>query len=268
MNKKFQQLEMISKVKELSQADLNISANMMYGSFTKGEGDQFSDIEFYIFLNDDKKFDSLNWVKQICPVLMFFKNEYGTEVAIFDNLIRGEFHFLPKSEINIIKSWEGLVSFEHEDEMILVDKEGLLSGIFTKIATKIPERRTEANIQWLSQSLLNSLLLTGNLLKRGELAHAHNSFNSLQKYILWLFRLREDSTRHWESPTKSLEQSISPDAYKEYKSIAPELEERSLLAAYMQAINISKKLFIDLNVEESLNNVLESIDRRETSKSS
>lgn len=43
------QLQMISSVKTIAQVDTNISAVLMYGSFTKNEGDHYSDIEFYIF---------------------------------------------------------------------------------------------------------------------------------------------------------------------------------------------------------------------------
>ncbi|MGH2137812.1 lincosamide nucleotidyltransferase Lnu(B), partial [Enterococcus faecalis] len=47
------QKELMARVKELVQSDERISACMMYGSFTKGEGDQYSDIEYYVFLKDD-----------------------------------------------------------------------------------------------------------------------------------------------------------------------------------------------------------------------
>jgi len=50
------QLQMIAKTKSLALNDKNISAVFMYGSVTKNEGDQYSDIEFYIFLNDKEKF--------------------------------------------------------------------------------------------------------------------------------------------------------------------------------------------------------------------
>lgn len=41
------QKELIANVKNLTESDERITACMMYGSFTKGEGDQYSDIEFY-----------------------------------------------------------------------------------------------------------------------------------------------------------------------------------------------------------------------------
>ena len=52
------QLQMIDKTKSIAQNDKNISAVFMYGSFTKNEGDKYSDIEFYIFLKDKEKFSA------------------------------------------------------------------------------------------------------------------------------------------------------------------------------------------------------------------
>ena len=93
----------------------------MYGSFIKGEGDKFSDIEFYIFLRDDCHIDKYKWISSVNPIALMFVNEFGTDVVIFDNLIRGEFHFLPLKEISIIKSWQGHTSFEFKEKMNLVD---------------------------------------------------------------------------------------------------------------------------------------------------
>ena len=180
------QLQMIDKTKSIAQNDKNISAVFMYGSFTKNEGDKYSDIEFYIFLKDKEKFSAENWVSQIHPLALYFTNEYGSEVAIFENMIRGEFHFLTNDQMEVIKSWDGLVEFSDFDKMILVDKEDLLTNTLKEIKTKVPDRTTNENILWLSQSLLNVLLTTSNLIKRQEFAHAYQSLSNVQKYLLWL----------------------------------------------------------------------------------
>ncbi|HUH25221.1 MAG TPA: aminoglycoside 6-adenylyltransferase, partial [Flavobacterium sp.] len=166
------QLQMIDMTKSIAQQDKNVSAVLMYGSFTKNEGDQYSDIEFYIFLKNKENFSSEKWVNQIYPTALYFTNEYGSEVAIFENLIRGEVHFLTINEIDVIKSWDGFVSFSDFDQMNLVDKDGLLTETLNQIKTKLPNRTTNENILFLSQSLLNVLLITRNLVKRKEYAHA------------------------------------------------------------------------------------------------
>ena len=73
--------------------------------------------------------------------------------------------------------------------MNLIDKDGLLTKTLNQIGTKSPERITNENILWLSQSLLNVVLTTSNLIKREEFAHAHHSLSNVQKYLLWLIRV-------------------------------------------------------------------------------
>lgn len=254
------QLQMINKTKSIAQNDENVSAVFMYGSFTKNEGDEYSDIEFYIFLKNKKDFLPENWVNKIHPLALYFTNEYGSDVAIFENMIRGEFHFLTTNEMKVIKSWDGLVEFSDFDEMILVDKEDLLNNTLKKVKHKKPDRTTNENILWLSQSLLNVLLTTSNLIKRQEFAHAYQSLSSIQKYLLWLIRIESSQTQHWESPTKSLEKDIDQDWYLLFQETTSELNPKEIKIAFKKSLNLSKKLFDKLNIESKLNEFLSKIE--------
>lgn len=253
------QLQMIDTTKSIAQSDENVSAVLMYGSFTKNEGDQYSDIEFYIFLKSKEKFLAENWVNQIYPTAMYFTNGYGSEVAIFENLIRGEFHFLTVNEIDVIKSWEGFVAFSDFDQMNLIDKDGLLTETLNQIKTKLPVRTTNENILFLSQSLLNVLLTTNNLIKRQEYAHAYQSLSNVQKYLLWLIRIAINQTNHWESPTKSLEKDFDKDWYSEYRLTTSDLDKENLIKAFQNSLNLSKKLFDELDIATDLKQLLNRI---------
>ena len=68
-----QQEVMIEKVRELCERDERVVAALMYGSFTLGQGDRFSDIEFYLFF-EDKALEGLDeeaWVGQIAPAELY-----------------------------------------------------------------------------------------------------------------------------------------------------------------------------------------------------
>ena len=253
------QLQMIDAVKSIAQKDENVSAVLMYGSFTKGEGDRYSDIEFYIFLKEKEFFSAEDWVNQVHPVAIYFTNEYGSEVAIFENMIRGEFHFLTTDEMNIITSWEGFVTFSNFDKMKLVDKDALLEDTLHQIKIKSPDRATNDNILWLSQSLLNLLLVTNNQIKRGEFAHAYHSLVNVQKYLLWLIRIATKQTQHWESPTKSLEKDIDKNWYSEFKLATSDLDPENMKTAFQYLLELSEKLFDKLNVELKLKQILKRI---------
>lgn len=254
------QLEMIDTIKLVSQKDENVSAVLMYGSFTKNEGDQYSDIEFYIFLKSKENFSSKEWVNQICPIVLYFTNEYGSEVAIFENLVRGEFHFLTIKEVDIIKSWEGFVSFSDFNKMNIIDKDGILTETLNQIKVESPKRVTNENILFLSKSLLNALLLTGNLIKRQEYAHAYHSLLHMQKYLLWLIRIVTNQTNHWESPTKNLEKDISNNWYLEFKLTTSDLNVDNLKIAFRNSLILSKKLFDELEIGIDLKHLLNKIE--------
>ena len=85
------QEEMIEKVRELSERDKRVVSALMYGSFALGQGDHFSDIEFYLFFADEA-WEGLReeaWVGQIAPLDLYYVNEFGNGAAIFENLVRG-----------------------------------------------------------------------------------------------------------------------------------------------------------------------------------
>lgn len=254
------QLQMISTIKSIAQEDINISAILMYGSFTKNEGDQYSDIEFYIFLKEKENFSAEKWVNQVYPTALYFTNEYGSEVAIFENLVRGEFHFLTTNEIDVIKSWEGFISFSDFKQMNIIDKDGLLAETLNQINIKSPNRTTNENILWLSQSLLNVLLTTSNLIKRQETAHAYQSLSNVQKYLLWLTRIATNQPNHWESPTKSLEEDIDKDWYAEFKLTTTDLDFENIKTAFQNSLSLSRKLFNLLSVESEMSLLLSRIN--------
>ncbi|WP_408098007.1 aminoglycoside 6-adenylyltransferase [Peredibacter sp. HCB2-198] len=253
------QLTMINQVKELSSLDSNVRAVFMYGSFSKGEGDKHSDIEFYFFLTDANSIDEKNWAAQIGEVILFFKNEFGTKVAIYDDLIRAEFHFLDVKDITIIKQWEGLISFENKEKMIHVDKDGLLKEILDSISIISPIRNSRESIVWLSQSLVNSLVYTGHLIARNEWAHAHMSFSYIQKYTLWLMRVEASAFTHWESPSKSAEKDIPKALYQKYEKICPSLNQRELIESFRSSVEIANELFFGLRVSQNIISTLERI---------
>ena len=93
------QRSMIERARVVCQADERVVAGLMYGSFTRGEGDEHSDIEFALFFEEDvlPQLDQRAWLAQIAPVLAYFGDSHGHHTALFAGLIRGEFHFKPAS---------------------------------------------------------------------------------------------------------------------------------------------------------------------------
>ena len=135
-----------------------------------------------------------------------------------------------------------------------------MTNTLKEIKTKVPDRTTNENILWLSQSLLNVLLTTSNLIKRQEFAHAYQSLSNVQKYLLWLIRIETYQTKHWESPTKSLEKDIDPDWYSLFQQTTSELDPTDIKTAFKKTLTLTEKLFDNLGVEAKLKGVLRRIE--------
>lgn len=232
------QKELIANVKNLTESDERITACMMYGSFTKGEGDQYSDIEFYIFLKDSitSNFDSSNWLFDVAPYLMLYKNEYGTEVVIFDNLIRGEFHFLSEKDMNIIPSFKDSGYIPDMKDMLIYDETGQLENYLLEISGARPNRLTEENANFLLCDFSNLWLMGINVLKRGEYARSLELLSQLQKNILQLIRMVEKNADNWLNMSKNLEKEISLENYKKFAKTTARLDKVELFEAYKNSL--------------------------------
>ena len=120
---------MIERVRELCRTDERVTGAFRYGSFTLGEGDAYSDIEFYIYMDeaDLAALDRRAWIEQVRPVALYFVNELGTGTAIFDNLVRGEFHFAPTGEMQSVRAAKASGGrFADPEQMLVADPTGQL----------------------------------------------------------------------------------------------------------------------------------------------
>src|SRR5690625_850225 len=264
----FIQNKIIQKVRDKCMEDELVSACMMYGSFTKGEGDQYSDVEFYIFMADDKlvNFNSRHWVSEVYPIDLIFYNEYGTEVVIFSNLIRGEFHFLPVSKMEVIKDFKPTGVFPDPESMYIYDSTEQLKPLLDDLGGAGPDRMTNENVNFAFNNFVNAWLLGVNVMRRGELARSLETLADVKKYILQLIRIKENTVERWLNSTKNLEEDISTESYRDYVSITSGLKGNEIKSDYRNALEIIEALKdalettymvdIDNNIIGKLNNQL------------
>lgn len=225
---------MIERVRHLCQQDERLVAALMYGSFTRGEGDQFSDIEFALFLADEQlpQIDQQAWVAQIAPLALYFADDVGHQTAIFTNLIRGEFHFKPASSIPVVETWRGNAWFPSLAATVIVDRTGALAQHLQSLLGPPPERDTTETIQSLTNNFINWMLFGSNVLARGEWARALEILGIAHRYLLWIVRVMEGTTEHWPTPSKNVEQDISAAAYARYQACTTNLDPVLLANAY------------------------------------
>jgi lincosamide nucleotidyltransferase B/F len=233
-----QQEAMIERVRYLCRLDERLEAAMMYGSFAQFEGDEFSDIEFILFFYDEVLGDvnQEEWVTRIAPVELYFVNEYGNGTAIFENLIRGEFHFDRASDIQKIdESWRETDWFPSLETALVLDRTGELTCRLRSIVGPTLAQGTPERIRFLCNCFINWFLFGSNLMARGELARALDLLGIVQDQLIRMIRISERSTEHWFNPSKLLEKDISEASYARFVACTANLNEEALWSAYLSA---------------------------------
>lgn len=239
------QTEMIGRVRQLCRSDQRIMSALLYGSFAKAEGDEFSDIEFYIFIAESEyeAFDQVEWLSRISPVSLYFITDQGNGVAIFENLIRGEFHFQRPSQMPGLRAHRRIASFPDADSMRIVDRNGEMQKYLDYLSGPGPDRRSKESVVTLYHNFLNSMLAGFDVLARGERARALDTLGMVHRYLLWLVRVHEGKMLNSESRAfKDLEKDLSESAYARYVKCTGSLHRKSLEHAYRATWSWGKEL--------------------------
>jgi len=242
-----QQEVMIEKVRELCQTDERVVAALMYGSFAFSQGDGFSDIEFYLFFIDEA-LDGLEeegWLNQIAPLELYYVNEFGNGTAIFENLVRGEFHFEAASNVGLVDAWE-TAWFPSLGSVALVAKSGELSRLVSRLVRRPPDLDTPERAIFVCRSLMNWTLMGTNLLKRGEYARAEAFLTLIHGHLLQAVRLVEGKSANWLSPSRRLEEDVSAASYERYRVCTATLNAEQLVRAYTSTWEWGRELMDEL----------------------
>ena len=202
------QEQLIARVRAHCERDARVVFALTYGSFTRGEGDEHSDVEFWVFLSasDLAVFDREAWIREVEHVELCFENEYGTTVVFFPGLLRGEFHFADAATQERVREWRSLDGTASPERMLLVDRSGGLAAALSEAAARGRLGPTRELTQSLVDRLLNWLVLGSAVLRRGERARALDALSHVQRDLLWLARLESGALQHWPTPSRA-----SPD---------------------------------------------------------
>lgn len=225
---------LIARLAQLCREDDRLLAAMHYGSYTRGEADHYSDLDIMLFFDEGglAEIDQHSWLEQIAPVELFYVNEFGNSVAIFDNLVRGEFHFDPVGRMHDLHHYRDQVRFPGLERTIIADKTGRLAQVLAPLIGPPLTHETAADVQYLGHSFLNWFLFGFNVLSRGEHARALEILALVHDNLLRMARLEQSTTGRWITPTKALERDISPAAYRRFQACTAALDPAALQSAY------------------------------------
>jgi lincosamide nucleotidyltransferase len=264
-----QQEVMIERTRSPCRVDERLAAAMMYESFAQGEGDGYSDIEFILFFKDEELegLDQEEWVSRISPVELYFVNEYGNGTAIFENLIRGEFHFDRASDIERIvgESMRDAGWLPSLEDTLILDRTGELAPRLRGIVGPPPERDTLGQIRSVCDCFVNWFVFGANLFARGELARSLDLLGIVLDRLLQMVRALEGSTLHWFNSAKFLETEISEASYARYAACTARLDGDELRQACLSAWVWGRELMASLGERHGVAlqaSLLRRLDRR------
>ena len=240
--------ELIARLVQVCQEDERLLAAMHYGSLARGEGDLYSDLDIMLYFAEEAaaEIDQRAWLNQISTVELFYVNEFGNSVAIFDNLVRGEFHFDPAGKMAKLAEYGDRIRYPALETTVIVDKTGQLAEHLATLIGPPLNHETAGEVQYLGDSFLNWFLFGFNVLSRGEYARALEIMALIHDNLLRMARIEEGRTERWISPTKALEEDISLVAYRRFQACTAALEPAALQAAYRACWEWGNEMLVGL----------------------
>ncbi len=236
------QEELIARVRDLAAADERIVGALMYGSFSQDQGDECSDVEFYLYFRSGvpPARERRRLLDEVAPTLLVYRNEYGVETVIFASFVRGEFHFEPAAAIAELRSWR-TTWFASVESGVLYDETGGLTDAVRPLVAERPRLDEVEAARFLVAGLLNWTLMGANILARGDLARAHGFLGFIQTSTLQAARLLAGRTRSWEEPRRRLADEL-PEAFIRYRAVAGTADQPALRRAYAETWRWNREL--------------------------
>ena len=246
-----QQLHLDALLRAALQADERVQFALVYGSFTQGSGDRFSDVEYYAFVEKQQEFEILAWLEHALnfssfQILHHVVNEFGTPNVTVSGLIRIELHVQPVERMPDILHWPG--EHIHPERMLVKDQDGKLRALLQELASK-PEADPSAEAQLILDRAVNWLVFGLNVLRRGEGVRALELLRWIQVALLRLARIEQGQTAHWLNPYRLAEKELPVIIMDRYATLTGGLQE--LEPCYWAAWGWLRELVDTLNLHLS-----------------
>ncbi|MGE5675803.1 MAG: aminoglycoside 6-adenylyltransferase [Mycobacterium leprae] len=249
---KQQQAELRSAVRQLAQSDDRITAAAAYGSYTRGEDDDFSDVEFILYIRPDAlaAFSAgfADWVRQVRPILLAYQSYVGNQWVVFDNLVRGEFDLMPDTKIGDLDDWpvEPIVDVAR---MVLLDKTG--EGRLWAMAERLQERAAtdkgpdpRALFSQLANEVWYHLLFVHNYLSRGDYwAGRYLLEGMVQNPLVRMVRIaRGNLNGAFRWTPRGLESDLPPEVVDGFRAITCRYEPEEIRQAWCGTVAFAREI--------------------------
>lgn len=223
------------------EADPRVVGCLDYGSTGHGKGDQWSDLDLALIIQDDAltSFEAnwQDWAAQFGDLLLAYISFAGHPWAVYETgtiPLRVDFSFRAASTIADLN--ELPLSPADSRQMILYNDTGeaLTSMVEQLVGKSLAPTDEQATFTQASGDFWYMLLRCHSRLQRGRFWSARNDFHALVlNNLMALLRIEAGTTGHWQAsnPADGIEEEIGEERLARLKECIPDRDERDLQRA-------------------------------------
>lgn len=237
---------------DAAREDTRIVGLICDGSHSSGRGDQWSDVDVSIFIQDDA-FDDFalgwrTWASSLGDLLLGYISWVGHPWAVYDAALlplRVDFDLHRASAIDQVADWP--VNLTSVDTAVWYDdSDGKLRAAAGNLVSKsLAPSDSVAEFERLCGDVWYELLYVYSRLRRGEERVARQAFHSrLIEPLLRLLRFEAGAFERWQaSPAATdIERVLSPKRIEQLNACIPGVEAAALLTALRNAANLGAEV--------------------------
>ena len=236
------------RILEAAQADPRIVGCIDYGSTSEGRGDEWSDLDIALFIQDSEleSFEKnwKQWAAQFGTLLLAYTGGIGHPWAVYDAApipLRVDFVFFPASNLDKILEWP--CSPVSVDAMVLYDNTGgrIRSRVSRLVGQSLAPEYLAKAFEQVGGDFWYYLLRTHTKLLRGEHWTARHDFNFIiTGNLLALLRIECNAVSRWRgsSASSGIEKVLSAGRLEQLNQRIPGSTETDLRSALLRAASL------------------------------
>ena len=245
-----------------AQADPRIIGCIDYGSTSEGRGDEWSDLDIALFIQDSEleSFEKnwKQWAAQFGHLLLAYVGGVGHPWAVFEATpipLRVDFVFFPVSDLDKILEWP--CSPTSVDSMVLYDGTGgqIRSRVSHIVGQSLAPEDLATAFEQVGGDFWYYLLRTHTKLIRGEHWAAHHDFNFIiTGNLLALLRIECGAISRWRGSSASagIEKVLSAQRLEQLNQCIPGPSEADLKAALFHAASLGGEISANIAQKHGL----------------
>jgi len=245
-----------------AQADPRIIGCIDYGSTSEGRGDEWSDLDIALFIQDSEleSFEKnwKQWAARFGHLLLAYVGGVGHPWAVFEATpipLRVDFVFFPVSDLDKILDWP--CSPTSVDSMVLYDGTGgqIRSRVSHIVGQSLAPEDLATAFEQVGGDFWYYLLRTHTKLIRGEHWAAHHDFNFIiTGNLLALLRIECGAISRWRGSSASagIEKVLSAQRLEQLNQCIPGPSEADLKAALVRAASLGNEISANIAQKHGL----------------